>query len=167
MSGTHDADDYVRLYLQHHWIAARGGLDLFRRAAKSFGLESARGRFGELAEQVAQDRESLRGIMRRVGAREAGLLQNVAALGERLGRLKTNGTLLRRSPLSDLMEVEAMATAVEAKKCGWITMRELADSDDRLDAAELDRLLTRADAQRAALEEIRTLVLPRLAAQKS
>ena len=40
-------------------------------------------------------------------------------LGERLGRLKPNGGLVGRMPLSDLIEVEAMSDAVQAKFAGW------------------------------------------------
>ena len=44
-------------------------------------------------------------------------------LGEKLSRLKLNGRLLSRSPLSDLVEFEFIATAVLAKRAGFETLR--------------------------------------------
>ena len=44
---------------------------------------------------------------------------------------------------------------VEGKAAGWRTLRVLADTDTRLDAAVLDELLARARSQRDALEELR------------
>jgi hypothetical protein len=46
---------------------------------------------------------------------------------------------MRRSPLSDLIELEAMRTGVEGKAALWRALRALADSDSRLDCDELDR----------------------------
>ena len=42
----------------------------------------------------------------------------LVGVAETVGRLKPNGTLVRRSPLSDLMELEALSAAVEAKRLG-------------------------------------------------
>ena len=51
-------------------------------------------------------------------------------VGEKLARLKLNGHLLSRSPLSDLVEFEFIATAVLAKRCGFETLRVVAAADD-------------------------------------
>ena len=55
-------------------------------------------------------------------------------IGEKLSRGKLNGHLLSRSPLSDLVEFEFIATAVLAKRAGFESLRALADVDPRLDA---------------------------------
>ena len=49
-----------------------------------------------------------------------------AWIGEKAGRLKFNGRLLARSPLSDLEELEMLRLGVEGKAAGWRTLRTLA-----------------------------------------
>ena len=68
-------------------------------------------------------------------------------MGEKLSRGKLNGHLLSRSPLSDLIEFEFIATAVLGKRAGFETLRALAEVDRRLDAELLDRLIAQADKQ--------------------
>lgn len=74
---------------------------------------------------------------------------------EKAGRLKLNGRVLRRSPLSSLVELEALRLGVEGKAAAWRTLRQLADHDRRLDAGRLDELLARARRQLDTLEELR------------
>ena len=78
-----------------------------------------------------------------------------AWIGEKAGRLKLNGRLLARSPLSDLEELELLRLGVEGKAAGWRTLRTQADTDARLDAWRLDELIARARRQADQLEELR------------
>jgi hypothetical protein len=61
--------------------------------------------------------------------------------------LKLNGHLLSRSPLSDLVEFEFLASAVRGKRSGFETLRIAAEVDDRIDKALLDRLIEQANRQ--------------------
>ena len=61
--------------------------------------------------------------------------------------MKLNGRFVRRSPLSDVLELEALLSAVRGKRAGWEGMRVLATNDARIDVAELDDLIVRADSQ--------------------
>lgn len=164
---THDpvpgSDRFVRRYVQHHWVAAQGGLDLFHRASRSQGDPSVRAELARLAEQVSADQEALREILHRLHASEVGPLRRLISLGETVARVKLNGTLFRRSPLSNLVELEALSAAVMAKKLGWLGMRRLADYDDRFDPDQLDRLAERAEDQHAVLERTRLTVVPKIA----
>ena len=84
------------------------------------------------------------------------LLGVALQVGERIGRLKPNGRVLRRSPLSDLIEVEALVDAVAAKRTGWhalAAVRLPADLDD-----EVAQLITRADDQLDRLASIHAAV---------
>ena len=76
-------------------------------------------------------------------------------IGEKAGRLKLNGRLLSRSPLSSLEELELMRLGVTGKAAGWRTLRLLADADPRLDRGRLDELIARADSQLGLLEDLR------------
>ena len=70
-------------------------------------------------------------------------------------RLKFNGRVLARSPLSDLEELELLRLEVEGKAAGWRTLRAQADTDARIDAERLDELIARAKTQASQLEELR------------
>jgi hypothetical protein len=72
-----------------------------------------------------------------------------------VGRLKLNGTLLRRSPLSSVVELEAMHLGIEGKIDGWQALRQLADHEPRLDSSQLDELLARARQQSDGLQRLR------------
>jgi hypothetical protein len=78
-----------------------------------------------------------------------------AWVAEKAGRLKANGYLLRRSPLSDLVELEAMMLGVRGKAALWRVLLELAREDPRLDATELSALSERAKRQAGELETLR------------
>jgi hypothetical protein len=71
------------------------------------------------------------------------------------GSLKLNGRILSRSPLSDVLEVEALWLAVEAKAAGWRLLRGFAEQLESLDTAQLDRLVSRATRQAEVLEDVR------------
>jgi hypothetical protein len=74
---------------------------------------------------------------------------------ERVGRFKPNGRLLSRSPLSRVIELEAMRLGVEGKAAAWRTLRVRAEHDPRLDTARLDGLVVRAREQIDELERLR------------
>jgi hypothetical protein len=83
-------------------------------------------------------------------------------VGEKLARLKLNGHVLSRSPLSDLVEFEFIATAVLAKRCGFETLRVVAAAEKRLDTPLLDRMIAQADKQHDWLADARREVAARV-----
>lgn len=76
-------------------------------------------------------------------------------MAELTGRGKLNGTLLSRSPLSDVIEIEMLRLGVLGKAAGWRTLRAKAGSEPRLNADWLDSLIDRAHQQSELLEEMR------------
>ncbi|HZZ97300.1 MAG TPA: hypothetical protein VFE19_09800 [Jatrophihabitantaceae bacterium] len=145
----------LRIYLNDHLAGAAGGTGLARRLAESHQGTAAGTDLVNLARDVEQDRNALLEIMRQLGIVRTYYKEQAATLAERAGRLKLNGSLLRRSPLSTVIELEAMVLGVTGKRCGWLSLRELAEFDTRLDAARLATLIERADQQLATLERLR------------
>ena len=157
--------DLLGVYLNDHLAGATGGLELARRMAASAepGSESAEV-LGRLVAEIAQDRAALLKIMTELGNPVRGYKMFAAWAGEKAGRMKLNGHLTSRSPLSSLEETEMLRLGIEGKAAGWRTLRALADRDDRLDAARLDWLLARAARQSEALEALRVHVAERMLA---
>jgi hypothetical protein len=141
------------IYLNDHLAGATGGLELARRAAASLGPEGDS--LKRFAVEVAQDRACLRDIMAALGIQVRGYKVGAAWIGEKVARLKLNGHVLTRSPLSSLEELEMLRLGVEGKAAGWRTLRVLAETDDRLDPGRLDELVARARRQADLLEELR------------
>jgi hypothetical protein len=139
-------------YLNDHLAGATVGRELARRAAGN-NRGSELGRFLEgLALEIDQDRDSLIELMREldVGIDRAKVLGGWAA--EKLGRLKPNGKLLGYSPLSRLLELEALTLGVRGKLALWLALKEIEANEPGLASIDLADLTVRAERQLAALE---------------
>jgi hypothetical protein len=147
--------DMLGVYLNDHLAGATAGSELAHRMARSYRGREESDPLSRLAVEIAQDRSALLAIMATLGVTVAAYKVGVAWIGEKIGRLKFNGGLLGRSPLSDLEELELLRLGVEGKAAGWRTLRILADIDRRLDAERLDELISRARSQADQLEELR------------
>jgi hypothetical protein len=143
----------LAIYLNDHLAGATAGLELARRVHGS----NADGDYGpalaEVTQEIAEDRESLLEIMRRLNIGRDPLKVTAAWIGEKLGRFKLNGQIAGYSPLSRLEELEFLSLGVEGKRALWSALREV--YGERLADVELDPLIARADRQRAVLEELR------------
>jgi hypothetical protein len=147
--------DLLGIYLNDHLAGATGGLELARRMAGSRRGPAADSSLQRVADEIAQDRQALLDMMAALGIPVRAYKVYAAWIGEKAARLKLNGYLLARSPLSDLVELEMLRLGVEGKSAGWRTLRVLADRDHRLGAAQLDELISRARRQADLLEELR------------
>jgi hypothetical protein len=158
----HTRHDLLGVYLNDHLAGSTAGIELARRMAASAepGTESAAA-LSRLATEITEDRSSLLKTMGRLQVPVRGYKVFAAWAGEKAGRLKLNGHLMTRSPLSDLDETEILYLGVEGKAAMWRTLRALAEREDRLDAGHLDELLARAHRQSDMLETLRTSVAER------
>ncbi|MFD2418296.1 hypothetical protein [Amycolatopsis pigmentata] len=143
------------IYLNDHLAGAMAGVELARRLARAEGEWAGNGKLERLADEVTADRDALMEIM-------AALDEPVRWLGiwaawgvEKLGRLKLNGRVVSRSPLSRVVELEAMRVAVEGKLAAWRCLRVRAADDRRLDTGRLDELIAGGRSQVARLERLR------------
>ncbi len=142
-------------YLNDHLLGATGGLELFRRVTRSHRGTAEAAELEQLTGEIEQDRTSLLEIMRALGVPVRSYEVWLGWTAEKVGRLKPNGGLLRRVPLSSVIELEAMTLGVAGKAAGWRVLRAVADRDGRLDAGQLDILLERAARQQETLEGLR------------
>jgi hypothetical protein len=143
------------IYLNDHLAGATAGTELAQRMARPHGDGEKSGTLRRLAAEIEQDRAALLDIMAALDVKVRRYKVGAAWIGEKAGRLKLNGHLLTRSPLSNLEELEILRLGVEGKAAGWRTLRTLADTDTRLDPARLDELISRARRQADLLENLR------------
>jgi hypothetical protein len=147
----------LRIYMQDHLAGATGGVELARRARGANEGTPYGDPLAKLADDIEADRRSLESLMEELGF-GPDRAKNIAFwLGEKAGRLKLNGQLKGYSPLSRMIELEGLITAVSAKRSLWRTLRDVAltDSLPELDADRLARLIERAEQQLETLHELR------------
>ena len=154
--------DLLGIYCNDHLAAATGGMELVSRMIGVHRGTAYEPRLEQLLDELREERAGLRSSMAALGVPVRQYKQVGSWLGEKLSRLKLNGHLLSRSPLSDLVEFEFIATAVLAKRAGFETLLELAAVDPRLDRALLERLVAQADEQHKWLADARREVAARV-----
>jgi hypothetical protein len=139
-------------YLNDHLAGATVGVQLARRARS----QNRGTRFGEVLErlvrEIEEDRQTLEELMERLDVAKDRMKITAGWVGEKAGRLKLNGRLLGYSPLSRLVELEALTLGVTGKLALWQSLRAVADLDPALDALALDSLIDRAREQVELLE---------------
>jgi hypothetical protein len=141
------------IYLNDHLAGSTMGRELCKRALGE-NRDNELGPFLEtLLEQIVEDRETLRQMMRRLGVGEDRVKAVVPWFAERIGRLKLNGSLLGYSPLSRVVELEALSLGVEGKLALWRNLQTVEAAE--LEEFDLGELEGRALAQRSGLEEQR------------
>jgi hypothetical protein len=145
----------LAIYLNDHLAGATGGVELARRVAVWYPVPGQRAALEGLAADISQDRQTLLDLMTALGMPVRRYKVGVAWAAEKAGRLKLNGSLLSRSSLSNLEELEMLRLGVEGKAAGWRTLRELAETDGRLRPGTLDDLIARAREQASLLEKLR------------
>ena len=99
----------LAIYLNDHLGGAAAGLELARRIARTHQGMPAGEPLARLAVEIAEDRDALLRIMRALGVRVQRYKVVVGWVTEKAGRLKPNGRLLRRSPLSSVVELGVAA----------------------------------------------------------
>ncbi len=139
--------DLLAIYLNDHLAGSTGGLELARRARRSNEGTELGAHLATLAREIEEDRDELLAIMGRLGIGTDRVKVAAGWAAEKAGRLKLNGRITSHSPLSRLVEVEALLMGVHAKLAGWRALRQLTDAEPRLDAEQLDRLSSRAERQ--------------------
>jgi hypothetical protein len=147
--------DLLGIYCNDHLAAATGGIELVSRMLGRHRGGRFEPRLEELLDELREERAGLRASMAALGFPVRQYKQVASWVGEKLARAKLNGYVLSRSPLSDLVEFEFIATAVLAKRAGFETLLEIAAVDTRLDAGLLARLIAQADKQHDWLADAR------------
>jgi hypothetical protein len=141
----------LAIYLQDHHAAGVAGARLARRVASTVSSDDSTVDLPRVAEEIAEDLSSLESIMRGLGTKPNAMKDAMARAGERLGRLKPNGRLRQRSPLSDVLELETLLVGITGKQALWVSLRRA----DVLPSEQLDRLALRAEGQKRTVESAR------------
>ena len=144
---------YLAVYLNDHLAGSTAIVELVRRAAREHEGTELGGFLVRLGADIAQDRQALRQVMDAAGARPDVLKILAAWTAEKVGRLKLNGRLTGRSPLSPFVELEAIEVGVYGKLLLWQVLR--GRRPPGAGAVDLDELIRRAQRQLDEVERHR------------
>lgn len=150
---TGDEFEMLATYLDDHRAGAAAGRSLSRRMARENSDTGWAERLTGLAEDIEVDDRTLGELRRVLGVRGGMAKRVLARIAAGAGRLKLNRRILGYSPLSRVLEAEAMMAGVIAKKCLWAAMRSRGDLDDQTAQFDFASLETRAQDQIDLLAE--------------
>ena len=146
--------ELLATYLRDHHATAGGAVELARRVAKS-NSDNNFGREAEiLASEISRDRTALEEVMAAVDVETSQIKDAGAWLGEKLGRLKLNGRVVSYSPLSRVVEFEALAMGISGKISLWQALQVARQSDERLNGFDFAGLIERGDDQLGKVEAL-------------
>ncbi len=139
--------ELLGIYVNDHLAAATGGIELVCRMLRVHAGSRWEAPLRQLLDELRDEKASLLAVTEALGIPVRQYKQLGVWVAEKVTRAKLNGRLLSRSPLSDLVEFEFLASAVRGKRSGFETLRIVAEVDDRIDEAEFDRLIDQAHRQ--------------------
>lgn len=145
--------DLFELYLSDHLTGSTGGVNRSRRMADDYIDTPVFAQLGELAEQLAAERAFLQQLIHELGFSQKPYRQAVAWAGERIGRLKGNGHVATRSPMTLLLESDLMRGAVHSKIGVWETLRDYAP-DLGIESGIFEQLIHTAKHQLDLLDQV-------------
>jgi hypothetical protein len=146
------------IYLADHLAAATAGVELARRAARANAGTQTGDVLARLTAEIEEDRRTLQRVVAALGFSESRPKEALAWVGEKLGRLKLNGQLRGYSPLSRVLELEALSVGITGKLALWETLQAVPVPGPvpGLDlGVDLDQLAERARRQRTEVGELR------------
>ena len=118
---------FLEIYLADHLAAAAAGVALVRRAARSNTGTRTGDTLRRLTVEIDEDRQTLRRLVTDLGFSGSKPKEVVAWAAEKVGRLKRNGQLRGYSPLSRVLELEALSVGIAGKLALWETLQRVPD----------------------------------------
>jgi hypothetical protein len=141
----------LQIYLNDHLAGSTAGLELARRLVHENRGTPYEERLARLAGEIEEDGATLQTLMARLGTPVRSWKVAAAWAGEKVSRLKLNGSIVGYSPLSRLVELEALAAGIQGKAALWRTLLRL-EEIPQLDATKLESLIGRARSQLRRVE---------------
>ncbi len=148
-----EAFEMLATYLDDHRAGAAAGRSLSRRMADENSDTGWADKLIALAEDIEADDRTLGELRRVLGVRGGLAKRALARVAAEAARLKLNRRLVGYSPLSRVLEAEAMMAGVTAKKCLWAAMSSRGDLEDQTAQFDFASLEKRALGQIELLRE--------------
>ena len=143
----------LSLYLSDHLAGATAGKSRAKQMATRYGTTRIGPELAEISSQIDGEHAFLSDLVDALGLHERKYRQVLGGLAERVGRLKMNQRIAKTSPMSPLLELELLRSAVIGKRSGWQVLATYAD-DLGLPEQLFTDLAQRAEKQAHTLEHL-------------
>lgn len=151
--------ELMGLYLADHLTGATGGLGRLEQMCEEYTDLPIHADLVRTRDELREEITRLRQVVDRLGTRPRRVRQAAAWVGEKAGRLKLNRRVLRRSPMTPLLELELLRGAVMGKQGLWQVLEEYAEPLG-LDPTEFAERARLADEQRERLAALHAALRP-------
>ena len=145
------ANAHLATYLNDHLAGAEAGLELLGALQKQDDAV-LRPVAARLLADIDHDREELTRIMAAAGIAVSPIRRAVGWLSEKAARLKLAADDPADGGLRAFEMLEGLAIGIHGKRALWETLRTIAPGHAALRGFDFDRLVMRADEQRAEVE---------------
>ncbi len=147
--GSGDEVQRIGIYINDHRAAGAASIALAKRCRDNNAGTTLAQELDRIIGEIEEDAETLARISSTLGVRPNSVKTALARLGEVAARLKLNGQILGYSPLSRLIELEALITGIDARR-SLLTSLLVAELPE-LESYDFAELASRAVAQRERL----------------
>jgi hypothetical protein len=142
--------DPLATYLNDHLAGATAATKRMERLAEAERQSIDGTELSRIAGEIAEDTRTLLEIFEVLNIRVQSFKRVAATVVEWIGLLKSNGTISRRSPMTTVVELEALRMGVIGKQAMWAALHETSLST----SFDFDELLQRAQRQHESITEI-------------
>ena len=138
-------------YLQDHLAGSRFALDLLKDLGEQDADPALAEFAGRLTVEISEDRSTLQQLAESMGLEPSHVKEMASSIAQKAGRLK----LKMDEPIGRFEAMEMLALGVLGKLALWNALERIRSSDRRMDALNLDELISRAIRQHSELESRR------------
>jgi hypothetical protein len=146
---------HLAIYLNDHLGGATGAIELIDHVQRAHADAPVASALGPLRADIDADKRQLHEIVARLTDGGTGVRRAAGWLGERLMRLKLAVDDPSDGSLRLFESIELLSLGLEGKKALWGALATAAAQVPELQGVDYDRLIARAEQQRATLEPYR------------
>jgi hypothetical protein len=141
--------DPLAIYLQDHLAGAAHAIDLVKNMREKYA-GNALGEFASnMLLEIEEDRDVLRDIAARIGARSSELKEFGARVSEKVSRIKLSD---EAHGFGTFESLEFLGLGIRGKRSLWVSLQLVAESDQRLNGVDFPPLIKRAERQELEVE---------------
>jgi hypothetical protein len=149
------SEEALSVYLNDHLAGSVAAVDMIEQAMDRNKATPLGAFLKQLLDGVRADQATLQRLMEQFGVEKSGVKQATSWAAEKFSRLKFMTTGRTSEGLRNLLELEALLLGVLGKRSLWLSLKAASEADPRLQQADLDTLIKRAEDQISGLEQRR------------
>jgi hypothetical protein len=155
-------DRPIDAYLNDHLAGSTAGADLAAHLAEHHEGTPFGDEMRSVATAIQEDRKTLIDLMERLGTGMNPVKQAIGWIAEKVAGIKFTGALSGNAELGAFTAIESLILGVEGKLCMWTVLKDVAADYPPLATTNLDRLIERAEQQKAILRRQLHSIAPEL-----